>query len=84
MGENVGDQRRGEPVKVTCYAGYKADERPTTVTWRERTYQVLDVLDRWYDRDGNYFKVSVEEGGQHLLRHDLDDDRWYLVPPREE
>ena len=84
MAENLGEKRLGEPVTDTCYAGYKADERPTAFTWREQSYQVIDIIDRWYDQDGNYFKVLVQDGGQHLLRHDLNEDRWELVPPREE
>ncbi|GFO66377.1 DUF6504 family protein [Geomonas paludis] len=84
MAENPGEKRLGEPVAVTCYAGYKADERPTAFTWREQRYHVIDIVDRWYDQDGNYFKVLVQEGGQHLLRHDLNEDRWELVAPREE
>ncbi|QWV98683.1 hypothetical protein KP005_05190 [Geomonas nitrogeniifigens] len=84
MGEEPNVKRRGEPVKVSCYAGYKADERPTAFTWRDRTFTVTGILDRWYDRDGNYFKVQVEDGGQHQLRHDLNDNRWELLPPRDE
>ncbi|QXE92760.1 DUF6504 family protein [Geomonas subterranea] len=74
----------GERVRVTCYAGYKADERPTAFIWRDRTFTVTGVLDRWYDRDGNYFMVQVEDGGRHLLRHDLNEDLWELVLLREE
>lgn len=73
-----------ERVSVTCYAGYKADERPTSFTLGGETFVVTEIVDRWYDRDGNYFKVIVVGGAQHLLRHDLNEDAWELVPPRTE
>lgn len=66
-------------VTVTCYAGYKADERPTSFTLGETTFAVTEVVDRWYDQDGNYFKVVVAGGGKYLLRHDLNEDCWELV-----
>ncbi|WP_224982979.1 DUF6504 family protein [Geomonas agri] len=85
MTDHAGDKRSGgDPITVASYAGYKADERPTSFTWRERSFEVIDIIDRWYYQDGNYFKVRVADGGQHLLRHDLNQDRWELVPPREE
>ena len=74
----------GQRIEVTCYAGYKADERPTSFTLENKTLVVLDILDRWYDQDSNYFSVLVEGGTKHLLRHDLNDDFWELVPPRRE
>lgn len=74
----------GVRIEVTCYAGYKADERPTAFTMAEKTFVVMEILDRWYDQDSNYFRVQTEDGGRHLLRHDLNDDFWELVPPRPE
>lgn len=73
-----------QKITVTCYAGYKADERPTSFTIGERTYTVKEVVDRWYDRDYNCFKVAVDDGTLHLLRHDLNQDAWELVQKREE
>lgn len=74
----------GKGITVTCYAGYKGDERPTSFTLGERTLAVIDVVDRWYDRDYNCFKVIVEDGARYLLRHDLNRDAWELVESRDE
>ncbi|HBA88560.1 MAG TPA: hypothetical protein DCZ75_11445 [Geobacter sp.] len=70
-------------ITVTCYAGYKADERPTSFKLEERTFAVQEVIDRWYDQDSNYFEVVVEDGSQYLLRHDLNYDAWELVQQRD-
>lgn len=71
-------------ITVTCYAGYKADERPTSFKLGERTLVVREIVDRWYDRDYNCFKVVVEDGTEYLLRHDMDEDEWDIVEKRGE
>lgn len=73
-----------EKIAVSCYAGYKADERPTSFKRGDTTVHVAEVLDRWYDQDANYFKIRGEDLKEYLLRHDLDGDAWELVLDREE
>ena len=66
-------------VSVQTYSGFKADERPTSFSFDERTVEVMEVVDRWYDLDHNYFKVRGDDGKGYLLRHDLNADAWELV-----
>jgi hypothetical protein len=35
-------------LRVECYAGRKADERPVRFQLRDRDYMVDEVLDKWY------------------------------------
>lgn len=71
-------------ITVTCYAGYKADERPTSFTLRGHTVAVKEVLDRWYDQEYNGYRVLAEDGEKYLLRHNLNEDEWDLVMSRFE
>lgn len=73
-----------EKIAVTCYAGYKADERPTSFNRGGTPLAVTEILDRWYDQDGNYFKVRAEDSEEYLLRHDLSEDFWELVLEKNE
>jgi hypothetical protein len=66
-------------ITVQCYAGYKGDERPTAFELAGRTLQILEIADRWYDPDSNYFKVVAEDGARYLLRHDLNSDLWGVI-----
>jgi len=73
------------PIKVECYSGYKADEYPKCFYWNDEKYEIQEVTDRWYqgDRDpewpvANYFKVNTTDGEQYIIRHDLENDEWYL------
>ena len=72
---------REKPVTVQCYAGYKGEERPTSFCLEGRLLRVEEIVDRWYDIDHSCFKVLAEDGTTHLLRHDLNTDRWALLVP---
>ncbi len=74
------------PVKVECHSGYKADEYPRKFIWDDVEFEVKDVIDRWYEgyaksttQPVNYFKVKTELKGSFMLRHEIKDDRWFLV-----
>ena len=82
-------------LKVECYAGYKADERPVRFSFvaspgqsnstpkrpstpAAHTYQVAEVLDRWYGPDYECFKVRADDHNLYVLRHQLGQDTWSL------
>jgi hypothetical protein len=65
-------------LKVQCYAGYKADERPVRFRLGDREYLVEELLDRWYGPDDTYFKVRAEDGNLYILRHQREADEWRL------
>jgi hypothetical protein len=72
-------------IQVQCYAGVKADETPRRFTWEERTIEVSEVLDRWYQVESqpewpraDYFKVRATDEREFLLKHDLESDEWFL------
>jgi hypothetical protein len=73
------------PIRVECYAGAKADETPRRFTLDERTVEVGEVLDRWYQVESkpewpraDYFKVLGADEREYLLKHDLEADKWFL------
>jgi hypothetical protein len=49
-------------MKVTCYSGARANERPTGFLLGEKRYEVTDVIDRWYGPDYLYFKIRADDG----------------------
>jgi len=74
------------PIKVECYAGYKADEYPTCFYRGNTRFEVLEVLDRWYQTEyqdnthiTDYFKVSINMDKPVILKHETEDDKWYLL-----
>ncbi len=74
-------------LQVECYAGYKADERPlrfTVSAHSRRTYEVKEILDRWYGPDYQYFRVRADDNNVYILRHNTGEDSWTLDSFRRE
>ena len=67
------------PVRVECYAGYRADERPRRFYLGKHCYEVSEVIDQWYGPDYRYFKLRTEDDGIYILRHSEKDDCWELT-----
>jgi hypothetical protein len=65
-------------MRVECYAGYRADERPIRFALRGHLFEVSEVQDRWYSPDAIYFRVRTENGDYFVLRHDEAQDVWSL------
>lgn len=79
-----------EPVDVACYAGYKSNESPRAFVWRNKTYTVTRIVDRWYEgrldersEATDYFKVEVEGGGTYTIRRNRLFDSWAILIPRQ-
>ena len=69
------------PIQVECYGGAKAAETPRRFTLEQRTLEISEVLDRWYQVESkpewpraDYFKVRAAGEREYLLKHDLESD----------
>jgi hypothetical protein len=51
-------------VRVQCYAGRKADERPVRFRIGDRDYLVEEIVEQWYGPDATFYKVRAD--GDHL------------------
>jgi len=65
-------------IHVSCYSGYKANERPIDITVRGRKLRVEEIVDRWYGVDHSYFKILANDQKIYLIRYDQDEDLWTL------
>lgn len=65
-------------IRVECYAGYRADERPLRFMLCGWTFEVAEVEDRWYSPGVIYFRVRATDGNFYVLRHDEGMDAWTL------
>ncbi len=73
------------PIKVECHSGYKADEYPKCFYWNNDRFEIQEIIDRWYQGDhdpewpiSNYFRVDTTCGKQYIIKHDIENDEWYL------
>jgi len=65
-------------LRVQCYAGRKADERPVKFQMGEREFVVEEILDQWYGPGEIFFKVRADDGNLYILRHNSSPDEWQL------
>jgi hypothetical protein len=84
-------------LKVECYSGYKANERPLRFSFAAtgpevnpgrdsalRTYEVEEVIDQWYGAEYQCFKVRAGDNNLYILRHHIQEDCWTLDSFRRE
>jgi hypothetical protein len=69
---------RGIIIQVTCYAGYRGNERPVRFSIGEKEYEVKEIVDRWYGPDYSYFKVRADDGNSYIIKYDEAADEWEL------
>lgn len=65
-------------IRVECYAGHKADERPLRFFIRDREFRVEEIADRWYSPEANYFRVLADDGNFYVLCNQARQDVWTL------
>ncbi len=72
-------------MRVDCYSGYKADERPVRFRLDGHEYLVEELLDQWYGQNDVFFKVRADDGNLYILSHESSSPagRWGLVSFRK-
>ncbi len=66
-------------IRVESYDGYRAGERPLRFHLGRKRREVVEILDRWYGEDHDYFKVRADDGGVYVLRHGRGEGGWELT-----
>lgn len=74
-----------ERIQVECYSGYKTNERPIAFAYQGCRWEILEILDRWYEGgidagrpEIDYFKVRTTKGQVFLLRYLSLFDSWSI------
>ena len=74
------------PIKVESHSGYKAEEYPKYFYLKGEKYEIIEIIDRWYQTRQNdewptadYFKVFTKDNKQFLIKHETENDEWYWV-----
>ena len=66
-------------LRVECYAGRKAAERPLRFWLDQRAFTVAEVLEEWYEPEAQAFKIRADDGRLYVLRHRIHGaDTWEL------
>ena len=65
-------------IRVECYSGSKADERPIKFWLAEDPLFIESIEDQWYGPDTAYFRVRADDGNTYVLGHHEKKDEWTL------
>ena len=65
-------------LRVECYSGHKADQRPIKFWLSDAVLFVESVEDQWYGTDAAYFRVRADDGNTYVLRQDETNEEWTL------
>ncbi len=66
------------PLRVECYSGHKADQRPIRVFLHGGPIEVASVEDSWYSPGFTFFRVLLSTGERYVLRHQQAQDLWTI------
>ena len=66
-------------IDVESYAGYKGEETPRRFKLEGRTVEIIAIVDQWLAPDHASFKVTGDDGGTYILRHDVTSQHWELT-----
>jgi len=67
------------PIRVECYAGYRAEQEPRAFWLADRRLEIRAILDRWHAPTRRWFKVDADDGHTYVLRHDAESDEWEIA-----
>jgi hypothetical protein len=70
---------RPMPIRVECYAGFRAEQEPIAFWSGERRFEVKEIVDRWYSPTQRWFRVDADDGNLYVLRHDEQCDDWEIA-----
>jgi hypothetical protein len=65
-------------IRVECYSGYRADERPLRFTLGSQSLEIISIDGQWYSPNATFFRVLASDGNSYFLRHSLEHDLWTL------
>lgn len=65
-------------IKVECYSGFKADEKPLSFIIDDKRLKVEKIIDQWRTPESDCFKVLADDGQIYLLKHDIRNDGWAI------
>ena len=65
-------------VRVECYSGHKAEERPLRILFEGQTLEIEEIEDRWYSPGSTYFRILLRNGERYVLRRQEAQDVWTI------
>jgi hypothetical protein len=72
------EDRHGIRIRVSCYSGYRGEEIPRTIFFKEKEIAVVKIPDMWRAPDHRYFKCLGDDKNTYIIRYDTKACCWEL------
>jgi len=66
-------------ISITCYSGYRVDEKPMSIRFDSSVVRVEQIVDQWLGPDHRYFKFIGDDSATYIIRQDMDSLDWELT-----
>ena len=66
-------------ISITCYSGYRVDEKPKSIRFDSSVVRVEQIVDQWLDPAHRYFKFIGDDRATYIIRQDMDSLDWELT-----
>ena len=66
-------------IAVTCYSGYRMDEKPISIRFDSSVVKVEQLVDQWLDPEHRYFKFIGDDSATYIIRQDMNSLDWVLT-----
>ncbi len=66
-------------ILVTCYSGYRLDEKPERIRFESLVVRVDEIADQWLGPDHRYFKCIGDDRAIYIIRQDMNSLDWELT-----
>ena len=74
-----------EKIEVIAYSGYRGEETPRTMIFRDKKIEIKDILETWIeegigDRERKrFFRVKGKDGFEHKIYYREGSMEWFYV-----
>jgi hypothetical protein len=74
-----------EKIEVIAYSGYRGEETPRTMIFRDKKIEVKDILNRWVEEGAGdrerkrFFRVKGTDGFEYKIYYSEGSMEWFYV-----
>jgi hypothetical protein len=74
-----------EKIELIAYSGYRGEETPRTMIFRDKKIEIKDILETWIeegigDRERKrFFRVKGKDGFEHKIYYSEGSMAWFYV-----
>jgi hypothetical protein len=72
-------------IEVIAYSGYRGEETPRTILFRQKRIEVIEILKQWLEERSDdreirrFYRVKGRDGDLYTIYYDEKSMGWFLI-----